>query len=57
IQKKENNALKFDMLLIGKEISFEEYHDMYLKKIGILRTHPKNHDEAVKKLWEKYINL
>lgn len=57
IQKKENNALKFDMLLIGKEISFEEYHDMYLKKMGILRTHPKNHDEAVKKLWEKYINL
>ena len=57
IQKKENNALKFDTLLIGKEISFEEYHDMYLKKIRILRTQPKNHDEAVKKLWEKYINL
>ncbi|KKQ44486.1 MAG: hypothetical protein US63_C0026G0005 [Candidatus Moranbacteria bacterium GW2011_GWC2_37_8] len=57
IQEKENNILKYDMLFIDKKISFEEYHDLYLERLRILRVQPENHDEAVKKLWEKYINL
>lgn len=56
IEEKENIILNHDMMFLDKKISFEEYHHPYTERLRLLRMEPGSHDEAVKKLWKKYLH-